>query len=93
LGLVLSANDGCSGGRNYANETTNTHPERYVYHAEQDLLKFAKGQEKCCINEFSADELEKWIDGYRNPKTGKPWGLSSKKRSCSLQFVVDSGSR
>ncbi len=53
--------------------------ERYVYHAEADLMKFAKGREQQPIHEFTANELETWINDYRNPVTKRPWSLSSKK--------------
>jgi hypothetical protein len=52
--------------------------ERYVYHAEEDLMKFGKGREKQPIHEIRAAELEAYIDSQ------KTWGLSSKRTNMSL---------
>ncbi|MGD0813499.1 MAG: hypothetical protein ABSA83_07840 [Verrucomicrobiota bacterium] len=62
--------------------------ERYIMHAKADLLKFAEGQEKKPIHEFTASQLEKWLHVQKIKKPGrefgKPWGLSTKRTWMSL---------
>jgi hypothetical protein len=61
---------------------------KYVYHAGQDLMKFAAGQERRPIHEFPVKQLDTWLHAQTIQKPGKdfgkPWGLSTKRTWMSL---------